>query len=81
MLDLRQFAGRPNARSRAAGSLPCQASGSNPLTTGLIAVDRAAGGRMCRINPVATKVLPMSVPVAVMKNAVIALGLHWPSRP
>ena len=75
MLDLRQF-GRAPQRQKQGGRIDCCAR-----RRGQSADDRldAATARpvacMCRINPVATKVC-LSVPVAVMKNAVIALGLH-----
>ncbi len=65
--------GRPSAASSMAGSLPCHALGSKPLTIGLMAATAPPAPRICRIKPAVTKVLPMSVPVAVMKTAVIAL--------
>src|SRR6516162_2879186 len=64
--------GRPSAPSSTAGSLFSHAPGSNPLTIGLMAATAPPAPRICRIKPAVRKVLPISVPVAVMKTAVIA---------
>ena len=49
-------------------------------TTGLMAWTAWPAPRMCRINAAVTKVLPMLVPVAVTKTALIARGSRWRRR-
>ena len=66
-----KVAGKPSAWRRSPGSLVADRSGSNPLTTGLIASTERPNCRKCRIKDAATKVFPTSVPVPVMKIAVI----------
>src|SRR5262249_57070925 len=73
----------PSAASSTAGSLFSHAPGSNPLTIGLMAATAPPAPRICRIKPAVRKVLPISVPVAVMKTAVDGIrsqvfqGLSW----
>jgi hypothetical protein len=57
----------PDASSRTAGSLVAAVAASNPLTTGLRAETFFPALRRWRINPAVTKVLPIPVPVDVMK--------------
>ena len=68
--------GLPSALSSIPASLP---SASDDIEAGrnrLERIDRLVRlARQCRIRPAATKVLPMSVPVAVMKNALIASAI------
>ena len=52
----------------------CGARGSKPVMTGLSASTLRPRARNCWIMPRAMKVLPMSVPVAVMKTAVMPLA-------
>src|SRR5262249_40867382 len=72
--------GRPSAASSTAESLSPHAPGSNPLTIGLMAATAPPAPRICRIKPAVRNVLPISVPVAVMKTAVIALRRRLPER-
>ena len=77
--------GRPSAASSTPGSLAAALRGSKPVTTGLSASTVRPAARKCRIRPAATKVLPMSVPVAVMKIAVMRCrrmrGAHEVGKP
>src|SRR5499426_2171421 len=65
--------GRPSAASRRAGSLASTAAavGSKPVTTGLMASTARPCWRRWEMSPQVTNVLPMSVPVAVTKSAVM----------
>ena len=72
--------GRPSASSRIPGSLVAACAGSKPLTIGLMASTEWPSCRKCRIRPAATKVLPTSVPVAVMKIALTVSAQDAPAH-
>src|SRR5215469_14488306 len=66
-----KVAGKPSARSKIPGSLAAARSGSKPLTTGLITSTERPIWRKWPISEAQTKVFPTSVPVPVIKIALI----------